>query len=392
VRVLILHSRYRSGSASGENRVVEDEAFLLRRAGHAVEVWDPSAGDVRGASLARVGAGVVWSFSAGKETRRRIRAFGPDIVHVHNLFPMLSPVVLRSASAEGVPIVMTLHNYRLHCLPGTCFRDGKPCELCVGRVPVPGVVHRCYQGSMAASAVLATSLTVHRSARSFDRVSLYLAVSGFVRDLHLGAGMRSSRIRVKSNFAWPSERREGPGDAFAYVGRLSREKGVHTLIEAWKEVSARLVVVGDGPEAGELRASAPSNVEFLGEVRGEDVAALLKGVRALILPSLWYEPASRATLEAYAAGVPVIASRIGGFPELVDDGISGRLVPPGDARALADATRALMEEAGAERMGEGAHRTWRERYTPEHGLEALEEAYRAAIEGADRISDPGRGP
>ena len=379
MRVLILHSRYRSGSTSGENRVVEDEALLLDGAGHAVEVWDPSSEGLHGAGLLRAGVGVgLAALRREGDAAEDPRLPSRRVVHVHNLFPMLSPVVLRSAAAEGVPVVMTLHNYRLQCLAGTCLRDGQPCELCIGRTPLPGVAYRCYQGSTAASAALATSLLLHRAAGSFERVSLYLVVGEFVREMFLKAGMDPVRIRVKSNFAWPLERRRGPGEVFAYVGRLSREKGVDTLIDAWGGVSALLVVVGDGPDGRRLRAAAPSNVEFLGDVPPRDVGGVLQRTRALIVPSLSYEAAPKAGLEAYAAGVPLIASRIGGLPDLVEEGSSGRLVPPGDAGAIAAAVEALGDDAEAERLGEGAYRLWRARYSPDHGLRALEDAYRMA--------------
>jgi glycosyltransferase involved in cell wall biosynthesis len=376
MRVLILHSRYLTGAASGENRVVEDEARLLRQGGHGVTVWDPSPDATVGAALARTAGHAVWSAHAGAEVVRLIREQNAQIVHCHNLFPMLSPSVLRAAGGEGVGVVMTLHNYRLLCLPATFLREDRVCEACLGRVPWRGVVHRCYRGSSLASATLATSIALHRAARSFESVRLFLAVSEFVRDKHVEAGFPTERIRVKPSFAWEAPRREGPGEYFLYLGRLSAEKGAETAVEAWRWASGRLVIVGDGPELEKLQRIAPAGVEFRAPVLPAQVPGLLAGARALLVPSVCYEGAPRAILEAYAAGVPVLASRTGGVPELVVDDVSGFLLPMREPQAWAEATIRLGDEREALRLGEGAWRLWRERYTPERGLAQLEDAYR----------------
>jgi glycosyltransferase involved in cell wall biosynthesis len=210
-------------------------------------------------------------------------------------------------------------------------------------------------------------------------VSLFLAVSPFVRDKHIEAGLRADRIRVKSNFTWSVPRREGTGRNFLYLGRLSPEKGVRTLVRAWDDVGAELVVVGDGPDADQLRTEAPPSVRFVGPLPGEDVVDLIREARAVLVPSVWYEAQPRVILEAYAAGVPVVASRIGGLPDLIIEEESGLLVTPGDGTAWAQAANRLLDDEAAIRLGEGAHRMWQERFSPECGLAALEEAYREAV-------------
>lgn len=379
MRVLILHSRYLSGDASGENRVVRDEAKLLAEGGHAVQLYDPSPTRAHGMRLVTTAIDAVWSAEGGKVVRHLMRRFRPDVVHCHNLFPMLSPAVVRTCHSEGIPVVITLHNYRLMCLPSTFLRDGRVCEDCLGRAPWPGVIHRCYRESLSGSTVLATSLLVHRSLRTFGYVSLFLAVSAFVLEKHIEAGLRADRIRVKSNFTWSVPRREGTGRNFLYLGRLSPEKGVRTLVRAWDDVGAELVVVGDGPDADQLRAEAPPSVRFAGPLPGEDVVDLIREARAVLVPSVWYEAQPRVILEAYAAGVPVVASRIGGLPDLIIEEESGLLVTPGDGTAWAQAANRLLDDEAAIRLGEGAHRMWQERFSPERGLAALEEAYREAV-------------
>lgn len=390
MRVLILHARYASGVASGENRVVDDEVQVLRAAGHQVRIWDPPP-DVDGpVALARAAARAVWSRAAAAAATDLIRVTRPDVVHCHNLFPSLSPTVLRAAHDAGVPTLVTLHNYRLLCLPGTFVRDGRVCEDCLGRSPWRGAWHGCYRGSVGASSALAASVSLHRRLATFDTVTRYLAVSRFVRDRHVLAGMPADRIGVKPNFAWPQPVRRGPGRRFLFLGRLAEEKGVATLLAAWRPSLGTLTVAGDGPLAASLRAAAPAGVEFLGTVPPHDIPTLLRDARALLVPSICFEGQPRTILEAYAAGVPVIASRLGALPELVGDGTTGRLVPPGDAAAWTHVIEAF-DERQAQRLGEGAYARWRAQFTPAAGLRALEDAYRDAIRAyADATAAPDR--
>jgi glycosyltransferase involved in cell wall biosynthesis len=379
MKVLILHSRYLSGHASGENAVVHDEARLLADHGHDVQVWTPSPTPTSRVELLGTAARAVWSRDATAEVSQRIRRFGPDVVHVHNLFPMLSPAVLRASREWGAPTLMTLHNYRLMCLPATFLRDGLICEDCLGRTPWPGVVHRCFRDSLAGSGVLAASLSLHRALGTFDRVSLYLPVGDFVLRKYVEAGFPPERFRVKSNFVHPTSRREGPGDYFLFLGRLSEEKGVHTLLEAWGDITARLLIVGDGPQMQQLRQAAPKNVEFTGMADPSEVPDILRGARAVLLPSTWYEAQPRVILEAYAAEVPVLASRIGGLSDLVEDGGSGLLVAAHDPTAWSRAVTYLNDDSESRRLGQGAYRLWQQRYSPQEGLKGLEAAYREAL-------------
>jgi glycosyltransferase involved in cell wall biosynthesis len=382
MRVLILHSRYRSGDASGENRVVQDEVRLLRDAGHAVVVWAPSPDVDSPADRIRTAASAVWSGEASGRVARSVREQRIDVVHAHNLFPRLSPAVLRSARRAGAAVVMTLHNYRLLCLPASLYRDGEICERCLGRVPWRGVAYRCYRGSAAGSAVLATSLLAHRAVGSFDLVDRFLAVSGLVRDRHRRGGLDERRILVRPNFAWPTGVRDGPGGDFVFLGRLAPEKGVDVLLRAWRRLggSRRLLVVGDGPERPDLAAAAPPGVEFLGSLPAERIPPILEQARAVLVPSRWLEPAvPKVVLEAYAAGVPVVASDTGALPEGVVPEVSGFLVGRDDVDGWARAVRELDDDAASRRLGAGARSLWEERYAPGHALRSLEHAYREAI-------------
>jgi glycosyltransferase involved in cell wall biosynthesis len=376
MRILILHSRYLSGWASGENSVVRDEERLLTEAGHQVVAWTPAPD--RELSHVRLGSRTIWSSDAHRHVRALIEQHRPDIVHCHNLYPMLSPAVLRAVRDRNPRIVVTLHNYRMSCLPATFTRDGAICELCLGRVPWRGVTYRCYRGSLPGSAALAASLSLHRAIGSFDHVSLFLPVSDFLRDKHIQAGIAPNRMLTKPNFCWPRPRRPGSGEYFLYAGRLAPEKDVSTLLEAWRSVRAPLILAGDGPERYRLEAIAPPGVEFRGTVTPDEVTEILNGARALMLPTRCNEGGPRAVIEAYAAGVPVIATALGALPEMIEQDVTGLLVPESNAQAWAEAVGALGEDRTASRLGQGALERWTRLHSPEKGLVELERAYSMA--------------
>ena len=380
MRVLILHSQYRSGEVSGENRVVADEARLLREGGHQVDVWRPVPTASGPIGMLTTGARAIWSRTASRRVREMIRRTRPDIVHLHNLFPELSPAVLRATQGAGA-VVMTLHNYRTLCLPATFVRDGAVCEDCLGRRPWPGVVHACYRDSRAASAAVATSLVTHRALGTFLIPDRYLAVSEFVKAKHVQAGWSPDRIGVRSNFSWPSRRRQGAGEYFLYAGRLSSEKGVATIVEAFEGLSAPLVIAGDGPDGPSLRAaSRAKTTTFLGSIPASEVGAVVARARAVLVPSRCYEGQPRGILEAYAAGVPVIASDIGGLHEVVQDGVTGALVSPTSQDGWREAVGRLLVDQESERLGAAARDLWRERFSPERGLVTLESQYEHALQ------------
>jgi glycosyltransferase involved in cell wall biosynthesis len=384
VRVLILHSRYLSGDVSGENRVVDDEARLLADAGHDVVVrqLEPVVDTVAG--RVQTAAKSIWAGRTAASVTRLVRERAVDVVHAHNLFPELSPAVLPAAERGGAAVVMTLHNYRMMCLPATLLLHGEHCERCVGRVPWQGVRHACYRGSRAGSAALATSLTLHRARGSFAAVDRYLAVSRFVRDKHVQAGVPAERIAVKENFVPPGRERAGAGETFLFLGRVVREKGLDALLAAWRAAPdlPPLLVAGDGPDAAALARQAPEHVRFLGAVPAVQVPDLLARARAVLVPSRWQEPAvPRAALEAYAAGVGVIAAATGAIPEGVDE-TSGVLVDMDDVGGWIEAARRLGADDESARLGAGAKALWARRYAPDVALRAIEQRYGEVRPGA----------
>jgi glycosyltransferase involved in cell wall biosynthesis len=379
MRVLVLHSRYLTGSLSGENRVVDDEIELLRNAGHDVCSWTPSVPAERSW---RTAANAIWSATESSNIERLIADHNPHVIHFHNLFPRLSPSVIRTATSKRIPVLITLHNFRLMCLPATFLRNGKICEACAGHIPWRGVTHGCYRGSRPASTVLASSLTLHRAARTFEKVTLFLAVSDFVRRKHVQYGFDGRRIRVKGNFSWPQPRRRGPGADFLTLGRLSQEKAIDTAIGAVAS-RGKLTVIGDGPERARLAAAASEGASFVGSAAPDLVTDYLSRARALLVPSRCYEGAPRSIIEAFASGIPVIASDMGGMAELVQDDVNGFLVPPDEPRAWRNAVDRLLDDRVSERLGDGAYATWVKRFSPAVATKQLESAYgEACREGA----------
>ncbi|HEY0477135.1 MAG TPA: glycosyltransferase family 4 protein [Kofleriaceae bacterium] len=385
MRVLVVHNRYQQ--RGGEDIVVEREVALLRRHGHHVELWTEDNARVEAMSRARLAAGTIWSRAAHGELGRRVAAGDIEVVHFHNTLPLISPSGYYGARSAGAAVVQTLHNYRLVCPPGTLLRAGRPCEDCVGRSPWPAVRHRCYRDSAAASAVVAAMLVAHRAAGTWARaVDAYVALTEFVRDRVLAAGMPRDRVVVKPNFVEAAPRQAVPerGAHVLFVGRLSPEKGVATLIEAWRILGTgapRLVIVGDGPEAAELaaRSAGIAGVELLGAQPRERVIELMADAAALVVPSTGYEGFPLVLVEAFAAGLPVVVSGIGSLATIVRDGVDGLHAPAGDAVALAAVVRGLMADPELRRrLGHGAYAAWKARFTPEHNHDQLLQVYAAA--------------
>jgi glycosyltransferase involved in cell wall biosynthesis len=400
--VLVVHNRYRQ--SGGEDVVFDAESELLIQHGHRVErlVVDNEEIPDRStrADQVRLAVRTVWAGAAAEAVADRARAVGADVVHVHNFLPLLSPAVHGAARATGAAVVQTLHNYRLICPAATLFRDGAPCEDCVGRrLAIPAVVHACYRDSRAQTAAVAAMLAVHRARRTWHRdVDAFIALTPFGRDRFVAGGLPPERLFVKPNFAPdPGEpvadgaaglgrRADGP---YLFVGRLTEEKGIRTLLAAWRLVDGerRLRIVGDGPLAGEVKAAAEviAGITFVGRLSRDEVQSEMRAARALIFPSLWYEGMPVSLIEAFAAGLPVIASGLGAMTAMILDGQTGRLVTPGDPRALADAVDGpAMAAHLLAAMGAAARRTYLDSYAPEPNYARLAAIYRQAVERRSR--------
>ncbi|GAA1561257.1 hypothetical protein GCM10009789_13130 [Kribbella sancticallisti] len=307
----------------------------------------------------------------------------PDIVHVHNTFPLFSPSVLRAAHRLDLPVVATLHNFRLMCANAVLQRDGGPCEDCVGRIAWRGVVRGCYRDSKVQSLPLATGISVHNALHTWTRyVTTLVAPSEFVRSRYVAGGFDPGQIVVKPHaVSQYGAVRSGAGDAVVFLGRLAEDKGFADLLQAWDPTLGELVVIGDGPlraEADALAQRDPS-VRVLGQLPWDRCMEVLRTARVVVVPARSYETFGLVVIEAFAHGVPVVASRIGALAELVDDGETGALTEPGDPESLRKALGWLTDPATSVAFGERARQVYLERFTPERDLAATERIYADAI-------------
>lgn len=392
MRILLVHNRYRSGAPSGENRVVDQEAEALAALGHEVMRFGRSSDEIDQwpiAKKASLPARTVWSRETYRDLKALLREHRPEVAHVHNTLPLLSTAVLYACRDAGVPVVATLHNYRLACANGMFFRSGAVCHDCTRGLPLRAVLHGCYRGSHAASAFVALTKVLHQQAWE-SLVSAYIFISASQRDLLQGIGLAPSRMFVRHNLI---PRRSRPETArtptVIYAGRLHEAKGVLLLMAGWdryREKSGKpglkLIIAGGGPLGDEVAAWASTrpSVELTGTVSSERCFELISQARAVLLPSAWEETFGLVAVEAMAAGAPPIAAGHGSFTELITPGVDGVLFSPGDPAALALAIADV--EGNPERYeayGDQARKTYEQRFDPERSIEELIEIYRFAI-------------
>lgn len=379
LRVLIAHNRYQV--RGGEDAAVARDLAALARAGCAVEAvfLDNEAIDSAPARL-RAALAATHAPDGIARVTAVARRFRPDVVHVHNFFPLLSPGIHAAARAAGHATVQTLHNYRLICANAFLMRDGAPCERCVTGSPYQAVRFACYRGSRIGSLAVARMIDHHRRAGTWRRdVDRFVALTPFARERFAAAGVPAAKIRIRPNgLPDPGPPPDGPRRGLLFVGRLSPEKGVLVLADAAASAGMRVTAIGEGPLAGAL-AGHPG-LDLVGARSPAEVQAAMGRAAALVVPSLWYEGLPMVVAEAYAAGTPVVASRIGALADLVADGATGLLAAPGDAGDLARAlARIAADPASAAAMGRAARavyeREWREDVT----TCALLDIYRDAV-------------
>jgi glycosyltransferase involved in cell wall biosynthesis len=320
---------------------------------------------------------------------RELGSFRPDIAHFHNTFPLLSPAVYYACQREGVPVVQTLHNYRLLCAAATLFRSGAPCEECPeAGTPWPGVLHGCYRGSRPQTAVVAAMLLLHRTLRTWDRqVDRYIALTEFARRKFVEGGLPESKIIVKPNFVDPAPQpASGRGGYALFVGRLSPEKGVGTLLDAWRRLTdVPLLVAGDGPLRRDVEAAAAvlgaRRLLFVGQQDHRQVLALMRDARFLVFPSAWYESFPLVVVEAFACGLPVVAGRLGAAAEVVGAGRTGLHFDPADARDLAAKAAWLWARpAESRRMGREARAEFERSYAAPRNYRILMGLYQGLLQ------------
>ena len=384
VKILVLHTYYQQ--RGGEDESFEMEVALLRAYGHNVTALTYSNKKLNEISFWNRAKTTLWNQKAYEETRRVIRYSRPDIIHIHNTFPYASPAVIHAASAEGVPVVVSLRNYRLMCLNGLLYKQGKVCEACIGKLPWRGVVSRCYRDSLSASSVVAAMLTTHRVLGTWEKADYFISLTNFAMRKFVQAGLPEEKFAVKPNFVYPDPGiGDGTGGYALYVGRLSPEKGVATLLKAWAMLDGLmpLKLIGDGPLAQDVRqlTSQYSSVEWLGRRPLREVYDFMGRAAFLVFPSEWYETFGRVAIEAFAKGTPVLASNIGAVAEVTEDGRTGLRFTPGDPEDLAAKVEWLLSHPGVlAQMRKEARAEYEAKYTAERNYQMLMGIYQRAVE------------
>ena len=383
MRVLIAHNRYQI--AGGEDSVLESERQLLEENGEevVVEQVDNDAITTLPAKL-KAAWQATYSPRARRAFLKRLEAVRPDIVHVHNFFPLLTPSIYDACADQGVPVVQTMHNYRTICAGALLMRDGVVCERCVTGSPYQAARFGCYRGSKIGSLAVARMVATHRRLRTFStKVHRVIALTEFAKTRFVAGGFDPDRIAVKPNFITDpmiAGASASHDDGCLFVGRISVEKGVATLLRAWEDLDEPLRIAGTGPLYEGFRAGGTNPaVTFLGSCAKAEVFAAMSRAKFLVMPSLSYEGFPIVMVEAFAHGLPVICSRLGGMEEVVEDGVTGLHFNPGDPQDLAAKVRSLATDPERCRaMGEAARARFLADFGPAQNYEILTRIYRAA--------------
>jgi glycosyltransferase involved in cell wall biosynthesis len=387
----IIHAHNFYLQSGGEDTTFAAEVALLRERGQHVTEYVESNERIAGMNKLNVAAQTLWSWDTTRKFASLLATEKPDIVHFHNTFPLISPSAYYACERAGIPVVQSLHNPRLICPAATLYRDGGLCQDCVGKtVPWPGIVHRCYHGSAAATAVIASMLTTHRAMGTWNsKVDVYIAFTDFYRQKFIEGGLPSEKITVKPHFVTDAGVRSADdGNRRAlFIGRLDPEKGIRTMMSAWKNLrDVPLDIRGSGQLEDEVRRSIQENgladtVQIVGRLSRQELTDKIKSSAFLVWPSEgFYETFGYVAVESFSCGVPVIASRIGVSGEIVTDGVTGLLFNPGDEADLAAKVRwAWDHPAEMAQIGLNARREYEEKYTADRNYEMLMSIYNRAI-------------
>ena len=385
MRVLLAHNYYQQ--PGGEDRVFAAEASLMERRGHDVVRYCAHNDRVNEYSSVSLAAKTIWNRDSYTEFRSLLRRQRPDVCHFHNTFPLISPAAIRAAKAERIPVVLTLHNFRLLCPGATFLRAGAVCQECAGRqFPWPAILHACYRNSRAASATVGLMLFTHRIIGTWSHaIDRYIALTDLARQRFLEGGIAEEKIVVKPNFIEPDPGFSSQRGRHAlFVARLSPEKGVDTLLEAWRllEAPIPLRIAGDGPLAERVMQATRDDrrIQWLGHLSSDRVTSEMKKAYCLIVPSIWFEGGLPLTiLEAFATGLPVVASKIGAMAELIEHQDTGLHFAAGDPAQLAERIRWCWDHPGElSGLGRRARARFERSYTAEANYRQLMSIYQSA--------------
>jgi len=384
MNILFIHNVYRQHG--GEDTVLQSEIDLLSLKGHQADQANQQNNHIQTfADKISVLKNVIYSHQSKRWMASQINLSKPDIIHVHNFFPLLTPSIYDACIEAGVPVVQTLHNYRTICPGALLMRDGKICEKCVTGLPYQAVLHRCYRNSIPGSWAVARMVAYHRKKKTWkNKVDCFIVLTRFARNKFIEAGFPVEKIIVKPNFCEVPQmeskwfrKREGA----LFVGRLSQEKGLSTMLDAWHDLDIPLRIAGGGPLFDNHHGKHDGCIKLLGQIDNELVAEEMKKAAFLAMPSEWYEGFPMVLVESFAHGLPVVASRLGSMAEIVQDGITGLHFEPGNPQDLREKVQWMYNHPDAcQQMGNNARKEYEQKYTPEKNYEMLIDIYQKTIE------------
>ncbi|MCD2448925.1 glycosyltransferase family 4 protein [Methylicorpusculum oleiharenae] len=381
MRILIIQNHYIG--FGGDDVVVAAETSLLQSKGHEVSLWSLRNDDLTHLRpKIETALNLTYNHKVKAALAKHIAKFRPDVMHCHNLFPRITPAAYDAAREANVPIVQTLHDFRSFCCAGAfLYRKELPCELCVTGSSYWGAWHRCYRGSWVGSLVLSHTLDFHRRHKTLQRqIQRFIAPSEASKYRFVAAGLPDDRIIVKPNFIKDPgyilcENRKGA----LFAGRLSPEKGITTLIKAWEHIRYPLSILGNGPLMKNLQRIPNPCLTFLGHQPNSEVGRFMSQAEFLVMPSEWIETFGMVIVEAFAYGLPVIASRLGAMAEIIDDGVTGLHFISGDANDLAAKVNwAISHPERMAEMGVAARRVYEARYNEHENYRQLIQIYESA--------------
>jgi glycosyltransferase involved in cell wall biosynthesis len=401
MKILFVHNFYGSSAPSGENFVYETEIAMLRQHGHTVLEYTRHSDDIRKQGLwglIKGGFATPWNPVAFREVRKLVLKERPDILHVHNTFPLISPAIFWATAKTQTATVFTLHNYRIYCGSATLMRDGQPCHKCLdSKSPFLALYHRCYRKSFFATIPMAIKIASHRILNTFNKhVDRVIALTDFQGQMMVGAGINKELIAIKPHFLMdpphpiPWQERE---KKIVFVGRLSQEKGVHILVKAWEiwgKSAPKLEIIGDGPDRHMLenmvqQANLGEKILFLGQISHKEVLSKMSLAKLLVLPSICYEGFPMVICEAFGLGLPVAACDHGAMGSIIEDGMSGCLFEADSARQLEAKARSLwLDENLLSTMAYGARSQFDRQYSSKSNYDRLIEIYTNACEKRQR--------
>ncbi|HET9056527.1 MAG TPA: glycosyltransferase family 4 protein [Chitinophagaceae bacterium] len=386
MKILFIHNQYQK--EGGEDLAVELESKLLTEKGHITKVllFNNNEIDSRWNKI-RFGLQSIYNIYSFKKIALVIKAFNPDVIHVHNIFFRISPSVFFLAKALKIPIVLTLHNYRLICCNALLLRNDSICELCIKKkFPLEGVKYKCYRSSIIDSAVTTTITSIHKLIGTWrNKVDKYISLTEFSRKIILSSSLRINpeKVTVKANFVsdfgegiWPRE------DFFLFVGRISPEKGVSLLLDAFSLLpEKKLILIGEGPDKDRLynKYKNFTNVTFLGKQLKSEVIAYMKRSRALIFPSIWYEGLPFTIIEAFSTGTPVIATKLGAMNELINNDYNGFHFENGNVNDLKECLIKFEAQYSQRRLYINSRDTYLRQYHPDIQYQNILKIYNEVI-------------